>query len=153
MALKIKQIAALLLGVGVSAGCSQSPEEAQRTAAPKQEERRSTIWDYFAPDSTEQKTQVNRFIWHASLEVLDFLPIQTIDPYSGVISTGFGTPPGGRRAYRAMIRIDDPALDARSLSVSLFDQSGRAIDPATTRAVEDAILQRARQMRVGQARL
>ncbi|NDH88966.1 MAG: DUF3576 domain-containing protein, partial [Actinobacteria bacterium] len=53
---------------------------------------------------------------------------------------------GGGRAYRATIYITDPALDARSLNLALLTRSG-PVDPATVRAVEDAILTRARQLR------
>jgi hypothetical protein len=58
---------------------------------------------------------VNRYLWNASLEVLNFLPIQSVDPFTGVIVTGYGTPPGGGRSYRATIKVSDPALDARAL--------------------------------------
>lgn len=95
--------------------------------------------------------KVNRFLWTAALEVLDFLPIEAADPFTGIISTGFGTPPGGGTAYRATVLISDPALDARALNVSLQTQRG-AVDVATQRAVEDAILNRARQLRIGAAR-
>ncbi len=91
--------------------------------------------------------KVNRYIWTASLQVLDFLPIQSADPFTGVISTGYGVPPGGGRAYRATILISDPALDARSLNLALATQSG-PVDAGTRRAVEDAILSRARQLRI-----
>lgn len=91
---------------------------------------------------------VNRYLWTASLDVLSFLPVQQADPFTGVIVTGFGTPPGGGRAYRATIHISDPALDARSLKLSLLTRSGPA-SAETHRAVEDAILARARQIRVG----
>src|SRR6056297_3680778 len=68
--------------------------------------------------------KVNRFLWTASLEVLDFLPVEAADPFTGVISTGYGRPPGGGQAYRATILISDPALDARSLNVALQSQRG-----------------------------
>ncbi|MGR3467397.1 MAG: DUF3576 domain-containing protein [Shimia sp.] len=90
---------------------------------------------------------VNRYLWRASLEVLNFLPIETVDPFTGVIQTGFGTPPGSGRAYRATVLVSDPALDARSLSLSLLTRSG-PVNPATVREVENAILTRARQLRV-----
>jgi len=67
--------------------------------------------------------------------------------------TGYGTPPGGGRSYRATIHIKDPALDARSLNVSLQTSGGRPVSAATTRAVEDAILSRARQLRVADKNL
>lgn len=97
--------------------------------------------------------EVNRYIWAASLEVLNFLPIESVDPFSGVIVTGYGTPPGGGRAYRATVLVQDPALDARSLKLALQTRGGGAVDPATVRAVEDAILTRARQLRTAEGRL
>lgn len=95
--------------------------------------------------------KVNRFLWTASLQVLDFLPVQNADPFTGVISTGFGSPPGGGRAYRATVLISDPALDARSLNVALQSRNG-PVSEETQRAVEDAILSRARQLRQDAAR-
>ncbi|MBV7394351.1 DUF3576 domain-containing protein [Mameliella sediminis] len=106
-----------------------------------------TIWDIFKKREDPGRVgAVNRYLWNASLDVLDFLPVQTVDPFSGVITTGYGTPPGGGRAYRATILISDPALDARSLNLALHTRSG-PVDPATVRAIEDAILTRARQLR------
>lgn len=113
----------------------------------------STIWDLFSnADDPNTTVEVNKYLWQASLEVLNFLPIRSVDPFSGVITTGFGTPPGGGRAYRATVYVQDPALDARSLKVALFTRGG-AVDPATLRAVEDAILTRARQLRIRDSNL
>ncbi len=109
---------------------------------------RSSIWDVFGPNTSEQVTQVNRYLWAASLDVLNFLPVQEVDPFTGVIVTGYGTPPGGGRSYRATVHISDPALAARSLSVSLQSKGGAPVSAATNRAVEDAILSRARQLRI-----
>ncbi len=117
----------------------------ERVSSPQ---RTSTVWDLFTNAQPPSVTvEVNRYLWNASLEVLDFLPVQTVDPFSGVIVTGFGTPPGGGRAYRAAILVNDPALDARSLNVALMTNSGPA-SRETIRAVEDAILTRARQLRI-----
>ena len=113
---------------------------------------RTTIFEAFNRPPPENQVAVNRYLWQASLQVLDFLPIQTVDPFTGVIVTGYGTPPGGGRAYRATVLIDDPALDARSLKVALQSRSG-AVSASTVRAIEDAILTRARQLRVGDSRL
>ncbi|EAR49968.1 hypothetical protein OG2516_11971 [Oceanicola granulosus HTCC2516] len=90
---------------------------------------------------------VNRYLWNASLDVLNFLPIQSVDPFTGVIVTGFGTPPGGSRAYRATIHVSDPALDARALNVALATRAG-PVSAETQRAIEDAILSRARELRI-----
>ena len=115
--------------------------------------RRASFFDLFKNSADPNVTvEVNTYLWQASLEVLNFLPIQSVDPFSGVIVTGFGTPPGGGRAYRATIYVQDPALDARSLKVSLVSKSG-PVDAATVRAVEDAILTRARQLRIRDGKL
>ncbi|MCE6949993.1 DUF3576 domain-containing protein [Cereibacter sphaeroides] len=109
----------------------------------------SSVWDLFgAKDDPNTTVEVNKYIWNASLEVLNFLPIQSVDPFTGVISTGYGVPPGGGRAYRATVYVQDPALDARSLKVALQTQGGGPVSAETQRAVEDAILNRARQLRL-----
>ncbi len=116
--------------------------------------RPNTIWSLFSGGADANTTVgVNRYIWNASLEVLNFLPVQSVDPFSGVIVTGFGTPPGGGRAYRATVYVRDPALDARSLTVALQGAGGAPVANETVRAVEDAILTRARQLRARDARL
>ena len=107
---------------------------------------RETIWDAFNREATREPVKVNRYIWQAALDVLDFMPIETIDPFSGVIVKGFGVPPGGETQYRATIYVIDPALEARSLRVSMQTKSGPG-SSATMKEIENAILSRARQMR------
>ncbi|MBD9528127.1 MULTISPECIES: DUF3576 domain-containing protein [Paracoccus] len=142
--------AALLLTAGLAA-CSGS---GSNTAQSQPAERESTLWDLFSNRRNANDTvAVNRYLWNASLEVLNFLPIQSIDPFTGMIVTGYGTPPGGGRSYRATIKVSDPSLDARALKVSLQGPGGSAVAPDTVRAVEDAILTRARQMRVRDGKL
>ncbi|KQI73453.1 hypothetical protein AN191_00695 [Loktanella sp. 5RATIMAR09] len=99
-----------------------------------------------------ESVAVNRYLWAASLDVLSFLPVETADPFTGVITTGFGTPPGSGRAYRATVQVSDPAMDARSLNLSLLTRNG-PVAAETQRAVEDAILSRARQLRIADGAL
>lgn len=111
--------------------------------------REGNIWTLFGRnDDPNTRIAVNRYIWTAAMDVLSFLPVQTVDPFSGVFTTGYGTPPGGGRAYRATVYVQDAALDARSLHVALQTSGGAAVADATTRQIEDAILTRARQLRL-----
>lgn len=121
------------LGFGTSATAESATRQAARTRG-------------------AESVAVNRYLWAASLDVLNFLPVQSVDPFTGVIVMGFGTPPGGNRAYRATVYITDPAMDARSLNVALQTRNGPAA-VETQRAVEDAILSRARQLRIADGRL
>ncbi len=117
-------------------------------------EQRTKIQDLFAKSANPNTTvEVNKYLWLAAQDVLNFLPIESVDPFTGVLVTGYGAPPGGGRAYRATIYVQDPALDARSLRVALQSRGGGAVAPETVRAVEDAILTRARQLRLQDAKL
>lgn len=143
-------LAACSGGLGSSPATSDDAErfKAVRGADSDPRSREDTIWSLFDNNKGGESTvAVNRYLWGASLEVLNFLPIQSVDPFTGVIVTGFGTPPGGGTSYRATVLIDDPALDARSLNVALQSRGG-PVSAATSRAVEDAILSRAREMRI-----
>ena len=118
------------------------------------EKKEEKIWDMFSANSDANVTiNVNKYIWNATLDVLSFLPVETIDPFTGLIVTGYGTPPGGGTAYRATVLMQDPALDARSLKLALYTRSGAAVSLETLRLVENAILTRARQMRLADSKL
>lgn len=161
-----KRALALLLVFSGLAACSTAPVfgppvEQDLVANPSlaatkevRDEATSTrIWDLFrASTGNDVGGNVNRYLWNASLDALSFLPVETVDPFSGVISTGYGTPPGGGRAYRATILISDPSLDARSLKVALQTRGGGPVSAETVRQVEDAILTRARQLRTRDSR-
>ena len=124
-----------------------SPEEEARAAQAAAREEQG-LFDLFGPGVNENTTlEVNRYIWNAALDVLNFMPLESADPFSGIQVYGFGTPPGGRISYRATVVVRDPALDARSLSLSLVTRSSPA-SAATVQATEDAILTRARQLRI-----
>ncbi|MDB2464347.1 DUF3576 domain-containing protein [Amylibacter sp.] len=90
---------------------------------------------------------VNKYLWQASLEVLNFLPINSADPFSGIIVFGKGKAPGSTQIYDATIYITDPALDARSLSVTARSSNG-VISSVAKREIENAILSKARQLRL-----
>ena len=111
------------------------------------------IFDLFDnKNDSESILKVNRYIWKASLEVLSFLPLEAADPFSGIIKTGWGSAPGSNTQYKVTVYIQDPSLDARSLRVSLLKKSGPA-NIKTVRVVENAILSRARQLRLNDDKL
>lgn len=149
-----KRMGPVLACLGLLAACGDEPArfnpDATKIEGGKEAKSGVTsgtnLFDAFR--GKDAGVKVNRHLWNASLQVLDFLPVQSADPFTGVISTGYGVPPGGGQAYRATILISDPALDARSLNVALQTQGGRPVAAGTQRAVEDAILSRARQLRI-----
>jgi len=144
-------------GAGPSDRALAAREQAAALEAQRMKDERggnSTIWSLFNNNADPNTTvAVNKYLWNAALDVLNFLPVETVDPFTGVIVTGYGTPPGGGRAYRATVYVQDPALDARSLKVALQSRGGGSVSRETAQAVEDAILTRARQLRARDGKL
>lgn len=103
---------------------------------------------------------VNRHLWVASLETLDFLPIASTDPFTGVIATDWGAAPDapGER-FKVNAYVTDVALNPNALRVAVFREVMNAqgawvptdVAPETPRQIEDAILVRARQLRIAEA--
>ena len=104
------------------------------------------LGDLFKSGSDEIGS-VNKYLWQASIEVLSFLPINSADPFSGIIVFGKGKAPGSSQSYDATVYISDPALDARSLSVTVRSSNG-TVSSEAKREIESAILSRARQLRL-----
>ncbi|MEM7057398.1 MAG: DUF3576 domain-containing protein [Pseudomonadota bacterium] len=109
--------------------------------------------------STEEggSLPVNRFLWQASLQTLDFMPLASTDPFTGVIATDWSTPPGtaGERV-KVTVYVTNPQLAASALKVAVFREvrseegvwTPATVNPDTPRQLEDAILTRARQIKI-----
>lgn len=102
---------------------------------------------------------VNRYLWRASIETLAFLPLASTDPYGGVIVTDWGsTPNAPDERFKVTVFISSVELRPQSMRVVVSRQvqegSGWVEAPVadeTVRALEDAILTRARQIRSDEA--
>lgn len=103
------------------------------------------------------KIGVNIYLWRASLESIAFMPITQADSNGGVITTDwYSAPQATNERVRANILILGKSLRADGLKVTLFKQtrdakgnwSNATVSEATTQALEDAILTKARALRV-----
>jgi uncharacterized protein DUF3576 len=154
----MRTICLIAAAAAVLSGCNGDAERQRELAlerrAEEQEISDESFFDLFRQrGDVERQVAVNRFLWQASLDVLSFLPLEAADPFSGLIVTGWGNV-GGAGAYRVTVFISDPSLDARALKVAGFRSAGGravAVGDAENRALEDAILTRARQMRISVA--
>lgn len=104
-------------------------------------------------------TTVNRYLWAASLETLDFLPVMRADPVSGLLLTDwYSNPESTHERFKVSVYILDTSLRADALRVTVFRQEKApagewveaSVNPATGREIENAILTRARQLRLNQ---
>ncbi|MCB9948564.1 MAG: DUF3576 domain-containing protein [Rhodospirillaceae bacterium] len=109
------------------------------------------------PDDSGGGIGVNSFLWRASLDTVAFMPIASADPFGGVIITDWYTPPATPDdRFKLNVFILDRQLRADGIRVAVFrqvrDGTGEwidaAVEPGTVTAMEDAILARAREIRV-----
>jgi hypothetical protein len=99
---------------------------------------------------------VNSFLWRASLDTLNFMPLASADPFGGVIITDwYSDPTTPSERFKATVYILDARLRADALNVSIFRQqqvngawTDASVDPETEIQIENAILTRARQLRL-----
>ena len=100
---------------------------------------------------------VNSYLWRASLDTISFLPLSTADPFGGIIITDWYSPPEAPdERFKVTVYILDRELRADGLRVAVFRQLREPaagwveakVDERTARDLENAILKRARQMRI-----
>jgi len=99
---------------------------------------------------------VNSFLWHATLDTLAFMPLHSADPFGGVIITDwYSAPSAPNERMRVTAYILDRRLRADGLKITVFRQTqgpsgwmDAAVNPETAVKLEDAILTRARELRL-----
>ena len=141
------KISALLLA-SVFAGASLSACSSSRSLTPGGSGKTTSE---LAP-----RSGVNALLWRASLETLDFMPLDQTDIYGGVIITDwYASPEEPNERFKATVYILDANLRADALKASIFKQvrsgAGWADAPSdadTSRQIENAILTRARELHI-----
>ena len=99
---------------------------------------------------------VNSYLWHATLDTLSFIPLSSADPFGGVVITDwYSAPEAPNERMKVTVYILDRSLRADGLKVAVFRQAkgvdGWADAPVaadTSTKLEDAILTRARELRL-----
>lgn len=99
---------------------------------------------------------VNAYLWQASLESLDFLPLLQADSRGGVIISDWYAPAETpEERFKVTVYIRDQALRADGLKVAVFRQTfgkkgwvDAEVDKATATSLEENILKRARELRL-----
>jgi len=102
---------------------------------------------------------VNAFLWRASLDTINFMPLANADPFGGVIITDWYQPPESpTERFKINIFILGRQLRADGIRAAVFRQrlhpSGSWIDAPVSQEtgteLENSILTRARELRMAQ---
>jgi len=161
--------AVLLLGALAIAGCESSGNTRAYTGTvnnpggPKATEtnRPGGARADFSQDSpTGQRAatvQVNRFAWRAALDAVAFMPLASSDPYGGAIATDwYVAQRSPNERLRVNVMVGGPELRADTVRVTVFRQEKKGArgdwanvpaEPGVGQALENVILQRARELR------
>lgn len=157
----------LLAGILLS-GCSSAKIDKDEEILTRRDRKYRDMEKLFGDDTllfggeSDSKKQadigigVNSYLWRASLDTLSFMPLKAVDPFGGVILTKWYTPSETpQERIKVDIRILDRQLRADGLKVSVFRQQlvkgtwiDQPIDHQTATLLENAILTRARQLRI-----
>ncbi len=118
---------------------------------------------------------VNAYLWRATLDTLSFMPLANADPWGGVINYGwYIDPQTPNERFKATVFILDRRLRADALNVSITKQvlrpgcmpnpadtdaddgaacwTGARVSAQTETDLENAILTKARQLNLSNAR-
>ena len=109
-----------------------------------------------AKDDGSSGIGVNSYLWRASLDTVSFMPLASADPFGGVIITDwYEAEEKPNERFKVNIFILDKQLRSDGIKVKVFRQlskGGKWVDTQvsdnTGPQMEDAILTRARQLRV-----
>ncbi len=104
----------------------------------------------------EQAIGVNSYLWRGTLDTLSFMPLVSADPFGGVVITDWYTVLENKNErFKVNAFILSPSLRADGVRVAIFKQKkdkGNWVDvpvpEKAARDMEDAILVKARQLRV-----
>ena len=99
---------------------------------------------------------INPFIWRASLEAVNFIPLSSADPFGGIIITDWHSEESNlSERCKVNIFIKGAELTANNLKASIFCEElssgtwvSKAVDGETNLAFEDAILEKAIRLRI-----
>jgi hypothetical protein len=166
--------AALLFGVTACSGYYGN----DKTAYPDDDNRKQTGDSYKQPDSIlgpggldifntggDEASAgapdgggigVNTYLWRATLDTVAFMPLASADPFGGVIITDWYAPPQTPdERFKVNVLILSRDLRADGVRATVFKQKriegqwvDQPVDKATAIQLENAILTRARELRI-----
>lgn len=156
------------------ASCGTGNKVTEEDTMNTEEARKAKVGKLFGEDSFEygpgaKKNEepsggggiaVNGYLWRASLDTMSFMPLSSADPFGGVIVTDWYVPPESpNERFKVQIYILDRQLRADGIRVAVFREVRDAygswyvapVKPETAAQLENAILTRARQLRISAA--
>ena len=163
----VLRIAATILFVSLTACGNLDSERADADGFEDKDQKKSgklfgdiNLLGGGSDEPTNSGIGVNGFLWRASLDTLSFLPLSSADPFGGVIITDWYAPPESpEERFKVTVFILGRELRSDGVRVSVFrqkrDDGAGWLDAntgqSTSTSLENAILTRARELRISQS--
>jgi len=157
-------IALVLAGCTVFSGSDNSMQASSPVAMSSSSDNSAPwYWPFGGGDSSAEDSMagmpqlgVNSYLWRATLDTLNFMPLASADPVGGIIiSDWYAAPDKPDERVKVNIYILDKRLRADALKVTVFRQvrsaggwTDASVNPDTGVKLENAILSRARELRL-----
>jgi Domain of unknown function (DUF3576) len=144
-------------GTSTDGAAARSPAVA--TAQKVKQPRRGLFTGRNAAANSNVGIGVNAYLWRATLDTLNFMPIADSDPFGGTYVTDWhSVAENPDERFKVQVYILDTRLRADGLAVQVFRQTkvgagswvDATVDPDTSIQIENSILTRARQLRIAQ---
>lgn len=147
MASRIAMATMVMSSILIASGCSVFGSGTARTA--------TSSATNLGPEETGG-IGVNAYLWRASLDTLDFMPLASADPWGGVIVTDwYANPSKPDERFKVTVYILDTRLRADGVSAAVFKEvnangvwTTAPVSPDTNIAFENAILAKARELKL-----
>lgn len=152
--------ASLLAAVATLGACASTSSEAQTAPPATQQSSGGGLFGIFGGGDSKPQTAeigVNSFLWRASLDTLQFMPLESADPIGGLIVTEWWSDPSLPNEWlKVQVYVLDTRLRADALKVQVYRRTGAnaaqgqsaPVDVDTSTQIENAILTRARILRL-----
>lgn len=152
-------------------GCTEDNLSKDVVPESQSDRRYNTVGHLFGPDALtfnlrggtkkeETSIGVNTYLWRGALKTLAFMPLQSADPFGGVIITDWYTPPANpQERFKATVVILSRQLRSDGLQVQVFSQEKNVKggwnevmpNPRLQRHFEESILLQARHLKASAA--
>jgi len=163
-----KSFSIILISVMTLMGCSHNPNINNDEEIVTKRERPYAHMDkllgedtlLFSSTSSNKRSQktvgigINSYLWRASLDIVSFMSLRSVDPFGGVIITEWLTPENNHQErFKVDIMITSRTLRADGVRVQVTKQilksaqwTNTVVDPHIAITFENAILTKARQL-------